>query len=58
MADLHNDILHVQINSRTLNICSKIPAGAEHILSSLYIYITVEKIHIHVHVYYLVHACV
>ena len=35
MADLHNDILHVQINSRTLNICSKTPAGAKHILSSL-----------------------
>ena len=35
MADLHNAILHVQINSCILNICSKRPGGAEHILSSL-----------------------
>ena len=36
MSDLHNAILHVQVNCRTLNICSKTPAGAEHILSSVY----------------------
>ena len=35
MADLRNDVLHVQINSRTLKICSKTTAGAEHILSSV-----------------------
>ena len=35
MANLHNDILHVQITSRILNTCSKTTAGAEHILSSL-----------------------
>ena len=34
MEDLHNDILHVKINSCTLNICSKTTAGEEHILST------------------------
>ena len=28
MAALNNDITHVQINNRTLNICSKTPGGA------------------------------
>ena len=36
MADLNNDITHVQINNRILNICSKTPGGAEHIVSSLF----------------------
>ena len=36
MADLHNGIWHVQINSRTLKIYTKTLDGAEHILSSLY----------------------
>ena len=36
MAALNNDITHVQINNRTLNICSKTPGGAEHIMSSLF----------------------
>ena len=36
MADLHNDISHEQIRSRTLNICSKTPGGAEHILRSVH----------------------
>ena len=48
MADLHNDILHVQINSRTLNIWSKTIAGAEHILSSVYIYTTAYLYHMYI----------
>ena len=36
MAALDNDITYVQINNRTLNICSKTPGGAEHIISSLF----------------------
>ena len=36
MAALSNDITHVQINIRTLDICFKTPGGAEHIMSSLF----------------------
>ena len=36
VAALNNDITHVQMNNRTLNICSKTPGGAEHIMSSLF----------------------